>query len=81
MSEVKLEGLSVNMDYMFTIKGVLKMSYDLKDLNGRNYVPYTYEHLNFYDTFEEAEKAGLDKKNQIALVKLALIDNSKYCKS
>jgi hypothetical protein len=43
--------------------------------------PYTYEHLNFYDTFEEAEKAGLDKKNQIALVKLALIDNSKYCKS
>ena len=46
MSEVKLEGLSVNMDYMFTNKGVLKMSYDLKDLNGRNYVPYTYEHLN-----------------------------------
>jgi hypothetical protein len=46
MNEVKLEGLSVNMDYMFTNKGVLKMSYDLKDLNGRNYVPYTYEHLN-----------------------------------
>lgn len=46
MSEVKLEGLSVNMNYMFTNKGVLKMSYDLKDLNGRNYVPYTYEHLN-----------------------------------
>jgi len=43
--------------------------------------PYTYEHLNFYDTFKEAEQAGLDKKNQIALVKLALIDKSKYCKS
>jgi hypothetical protein len=54
--------------------------------------PYTYEHLPkkngtnssikyFYDTFEEAEKVSHRKNVQIALVKLALIDKSIYCKS
>lgn len=38
--------MSVNMGYLFTDKGVLKMSFEQNDLNGRNFVPYTFESLN-----------------------------------
>jgi hypothetical protein len=39
-------GMSVNMGYLFTDKGVVKMSFEQNDLNGRNFVPYTFESLN-----------------------------------
>jgi hypothetical protein len=39
-------GMSVNMEYLFTDKGVVKMSFEQNDLNGRNFVPYTFESLN-----------------------------------
>jgi hypothetical protein len=39
-------GMSANMGYLFTEKGVVKMSYEKNDLNGRNFVPYTFESLN-----------------------------------
>lgn len=38
--------MSVNMGYLFTDKGVVKMSFEQNDLNGRNFVPYTFESLN-----------------------------------
>ena len=38
--------MSANMGYLFTEKGVVKMSYEKNDLNGRNFVPYTFESLN-----------------------------------
>jgi len=38
--------MSANLGYLFTNKGVSKVSYESNDLNGRNFVPYTYEHLN-----------------------------------
>ena len=34
------------MGYLFTDKGVVKMSFEQNDLNGRNFVPYTFESLN-----------------------------------
>jgi len=39
-------GMSANLGYIFTDKGVSKLSYETNDLNGRNFVPYTFEHLN-----------------------------------
>lgn len=39
-------GMSVNMGYLFTDKGVAKISFEQNDLNGRNFVPYTFESLN-----------------------------------
>jgi hypothetical protein len=39
-------GMSVNMGYLFTDKGVVKISFEQNDLNGRNFVPYTFESLN-----------------------------------
>jgi len=39
-------GISENMGYLFTDKGVTKLSLEKNDLNGRNFVPYTFEHLN-----------------------------------
>jgi hypothetical protein len=39
-------GMSANMGYLFTEKGVVKMSYEKNDLNNRNFVPYTFESLN-----------------------------------
>jgi len=39
-------GMSVNMGYLFTDKGVVKMSFEQNDLNGRNFVPFTFESLN-----------------------------------
>ena len=42
----KFIALSEDFRYIFTDKGVAKMSFELNDLNGRNFVPYTYEHLN-----------------------------------
>lgn len=38
--------MSANLGYLFTNKGVSKVSYETNDLNGRNFVPYTHEHLN-----------------------------------
>jgi hypothetical protein len=46
MKDIILEGVSENMQYLFTNKGVTKISNELYDLNGKNYVPYTYENLN-----------------------------------
>jgi hypothetical protein len=46
MNNVHFEGISENMSYLFTNKGVTKISLELNDLNGKNYVPYTYENLN-----------------------------------
>ena len=46
MNNVYFEGISENMSYLFTNKGVTKISLELNDLNGKNYVPYTYENLN-----------------------------------
>lgn len=39
-------GMSNNLNYLFTDNGVVKLSLEQNDLNGRNFVPYTPEHLN-----------------------------------
>jgi hypothetical protein len=39
-------GISENMGYLFTDKGVTRMSYEKNDLNGKNFATYTHENLN-----------------------------------
>lgn len=46
MENLVIEGISHNLQYVFTNKGVTKISAQLNDLNGENYVPYTYDNLN-----------------------------------
>jgi len=46
MSSLNYFAFSENMNYIFTNKGVTKLSLKENDLNGRNSVPYTYDNLN-----------------------------------
>jgi hypothetical protein len=48
MKKTKLyfEGVSHNLHYVFTNRGVVKLSEQLNDLNGKNYLSYTYNNLN-----------------------------------
>jgi hypothetical protein len=45
-TNISFEGMSHNLQYVFTNKGVVKLSEQLKDLNGKNFLPYTYNNLN-----------------------------------
>ena len=46
MSQLRFQGVSHDLQYVFTNKGVTRISDQLNDLNGRNYLPYTYGNLN-----------------------------------
>ena len=46
MSSLNYVAFSENMNYIFTNKGVAKLSLKENDLNGKNMVSYTYENLN-----------------------------------
>lgn len=48
MTNTKLyfEGISHNLQYVFTNRGVIKLSEQLNDLNDKNYLSYTYNNLN-----------------------------------
>lgn len=46
MPSLNILGFSENMQYLFTNKGVTKLSLEKNDLNGKNMVSYTYENLN-----------------------------------
>jgi hypothetical protein len=46
MSSLSILGFSENMQYLFTNRGVTKLSLEENDLNGKNMVSYTYENLN-----------------------------------
>ena len=43
---LQLEGISHDFQYIFTNKGVVKISEQLNDLNGKNFLEYTDENLN-----------------------------------
>jgi hypothetical protein len=46
MSQLRFQGVSHDLQYVFTNKGVTRISDQLNDLNGKNYLPYTYGNLN-----------------------------------
>lgn len=46
MEKLIFEGISHNLQYVFTNRGVSRLSEQLKDLNGKNYVSYSYDNLN-----------------------------------
>lgn len=46
MSNLGSISFSENMNYLFTDKGVTKISLEENDLNGKNFVSYTYDNLN-----------------------------------
>jgi hypothetical protein len=46
MSKLGSISFSENMNYLFTDKGVTKLSLEENDLNGKNFVSYTYDNLN-----------------------------------
>lgn len=46
MSSLSILGFSENMQYLFTNKGVTRLSLEENDLNGKNMVSYTYDNLN-----------------------------------
>lgn len=71
MEQLKFEGISENMSYLFTNKGVTKISSELNDLNGRNYVPYTYENLNV--------AIDILKENVFFKYKIGKINLQEYC--
>jgi hypothetical protein len=60
-------GMSVNMGYLFTDKGVVKISLEQNDLNGRNFVPYTFESLNI--ALDIINENFINKKNGKILYK------------
>lgn len=43
---LQIEGISNNMRYLFTNKGVVSLTEELNDLNGKNVAQYTFENLN-----------------------------------
>lgn len=43
---LRIEGISNNMRYLFTNKGVVSLTEELNDLNGKNVAQYTFENLN-----------------------------------
>ena len=45
-TKLSFEGMSHNLQYVFTNRGVVKLSEQLNDLNGKNYLSYTYNNLN-----------------------------------
>ena len=45
-TKLSFEGVSHNLQYVFTNRGVVKLSEQLNDLNGKNYLSYTYNNLN-----------------------------------
>jgi hypothetical protein len=59
--------MSANLGYIFTNKGVSKLSYETNDLNGRNFVPYTFEHLNIAS---QILKENIDFKYKIGSLSL-----------
>ena len=46
MEKLVFEGISHNLQYVFTNRGVSRISEQLNDLNNKNYVSYTYDNLN-----------------------------------
>ena len=46
MEKLIFEGISHNLQYVFTNRGVSRISEQLKDLNGKNYVSYSHNNLN-----------------------------------
>jgi hypothetical protein len=46
MEKLIFEGISHNLQYVFTNRGVSRISEQLNDLNGKNYVSYSHNNLN-----------------------------------
>ena len=46
MEKLIFEGISHNLQYVFTNRGVSRLSEQLNDLNGKNYVSYNHNNLN-----------------------------------
>jgi hypothetical protein len=46
MEKLVFEGISHNLQYVFTNRGVSRISEQLNDLNGKNYVSYSHNNLN-----------------------------------
>jgi hypothetical protein len=46
MEKLIFEGISHNLQYVFTNRGVSRISEQLNDLNGKNYVSYNHNNLN-----------------------------------
>ena len=46
MEKLVFKGISHNLQYVFTNRGVSRISEQLNDLNNKNYVSYTYDNLN-----------------------------------
>ena len=54
MRKLEILSISANLNYLFTNEGVIKISSQLKDLKGKNLIPYTTENLDVaIDIFKE----------------------------
>lgn len=66
---LQLEGISHDFQYMFTNKGVVKISEQLNDLNGKNFLEYTDETLNVAVDILKENLNFLYKNGQLTLEK------------
>jgi hypothetical protein len=67
MNNIKYFAITENFQYMFTDKGICKISFDLNDLKNQNILPYTFENL---DVAIDILKENLAFKYQIGKINL-----------
>jgi hypothetical protein len=71
MEKLVFEGISHNLQYVFTNRGVSRISEQLNDLNGKNYVSYTYDNLNIAIDIMKENTEFKFKTGQLDLVEYA----------
>lgn len=71
MEKLVFEGISHNLQYVFTNRGVSRISEQLNDLNNKNYVSYTYDNLNIAIDIMKENTDFKFKTGQLDLVEYA----------